>query len=111
MSDTGFEKARKLLEDIKSYVIDNEQALESFRIEFVGAKSSIKSLFGEIKNIPDDKKKEFGQFLNEIKMKPNADLRKRNLNLRDHLQSQNQMKLTFQDLLTKLDSGQDIRFQ
>ncbi|MBK7094859.1 MAG: phenylalanine--tRNA ligase subunit alpha [Saprospiraceae bacterium] len=67
MSDTGFEKARKLLEEIKSYVIDNEQALESFRIEFVGAKSSIKSLFGEIKNIPDDKKKEFGQFLNEIK--------------------------------------------
>jgi phenylalanyl-tRNA synthetase alpha chain len=67
MSDTGFEKAGKLLEEIKSYVIDNEQKLESFRIEFVGAKSSIKALFGEIKNIPDDKKKEFGQFLNEIK--------------------------------------------
>ncbi len=67
MADTGFDKAKQLLEDIRNYKIQAEQELESFRIEFLGTKSSIKALFGEIKNVADDKKKEFGQFLNEIK--------------------------------------------
>jgi phenylalanyl-tRNA synthetase alpha chain len=67
MADTGFDKAKQLLEDIRNYKIETEQKLESFRIEFLGTKSSIKALFGEIKNVPDDKKKEFGQYLNEIK--------------------------------------------
>jgi phenylalanyl-tRNA synthetase alpha chain len=67
MADTGFEKAKLVLEDITNYNIETEQDLESFRIEFLGTKSSIKALFGEIKNVADDKKKEFGQYLNEIK--------------------------------------------
>lgn len=67
MADTGFDKAKQLLEDIRNYKIQAEQELESFRIEFLGTKSSIKALFGEIKNVADDKKKEFGQYLNEIK--------------------------------------------
>lgn len=67
MADTGFDKAKQLLEDIRNYNIESEQELESFRIEFLGTKSLIKALFGEIKNVADDKKKEFGQYLNEIK--------------------------------------------
>ncbi|MGE5355346.1 MAG: phenylalanine--tRNA ligase subunit alpha [Deltaproteobacteria bacterium] len=67
MEDKGFEKARRLLEDLKAYIIDSEQSLEAFRIEYLGSKSEIKALFGEIKEIPNEKKKEFGQFLNEIK--------------------------------------------
>ncbi len=67
MADTGFDKAKQLLEDIRNFKIESEQELESFRIEFLGTKSLIKALFGEIKNVADDKKKEFGQYLNEIK--------------------------------------------
>lgn len=67
MSADGFEKARILLDKLKSYKIQNDKDLESFRIEFLGSKNSVKALFAEIKNVEDTKKKDFGQFLNEIK--------------------------------------------
>ena len=51
MADTGFDKAKQLLEDIRNFKIESEQELESFRIEFLGTKSLIKALFGEIKNV------------------------------------------------------------
>jgi phenylalanyl-tRNA synthetase alpha chain len=72
MSVDGFEKARLLLEKLRSYAVENDQQLESFRIEFLGSKNSIKALFSEIRNIEDAKKKDFGQFLNDIKIEAEA---------------------------------------
>ena len=42
-------------------------ALEAYRIKFLGTKGIVKNLFTEMKNVPADKKKEFGQILNEFK--------------------------------------------
>ncbi|MEZ4907330.1 MAG: phenylalanine--tRNA ligase subunit alpha [Saprospiraceae bacterium] len=67
MSGQGFDSAQSILEKIRSFVITNEADLELFRKEFIGSKSLIKGLFGEIKNVDVDKKKEFGQLVNEIK--------------------------------------------
>ena len=72
MSAEGFEKAKLLLKKLRNYKIGNEQDLELFRIEFLGSKSSVKALFGEIRNVEAAKKKDFGQFLNDIKSEAEA---------------------------------------
>ena len=53
--------------DIEGYQISNPRQLEEFRIKFLGTKGIAKTLFGEIKNVPGEKKKEFGQVLNDFK--------------------------------------------
>jgi phenylalanyl-tRNA synthetase alpha chain len=42
-------------------------ALEAFRIKYLGTKGLVKSMMGEMKNVPIKQKKEFGQILNEFK--------------------------------------------
>lgn len=67
MSAEIFAKVQTVLETIKEEKIENTQELESFRIKYVGSKNEIKALFGEIKNVDNDRKKEFGQLLNDVK--------------------------------------------
>ncbi|MGZ3940398.1 MAG: phenylalanine--tRNA ligase subunit alpha, partial [Flavisolibacter sp.] len=53
--------------EVEGYEISNPQQLEEFRIKYLGTKGLTKSLFGEMKNVPNEKKKEFGQVLNDFK--------------------------------------------
>jgi phenylalanyl-tRNA synthetase alpha chain len=64
----------QLLQQIAEYKqeIDNQlakgaEALEAFRIKFLGTKGIVKNIMSEMRNVPADKKKEFGQILNEFK--------------------------------------------
>ena len=45
----------------------NKEALENFRIKYLGSKGLLKELFTEFKNIPNDQKKDFGQVINTLK--------------------------------------------
>jgi phenylalanyl-tRNA synthetase alpha chain len=67
-----FDKVGETLEEIKSTVIDDSDALEQFRIKYLGTKNIIKPLFGEIRNVPNERKKEFGQLLNSLKQEAEA---------------------------------------
>ncbi len=67
MSQNAFDKAKELMEEIKNFIISDKESLEAFRKKFVGSKNIIKPLFSEIKNIPNEQKREFGQFLNSLK--------------------------------------------
>jgi phenylalanyl-tRNA synthetase alpha chain len=62
-----FDKAAALLEDVKSAEITNAESLEQFRIKFLGSKNILKDLFSEIKSVPNEQKKEFGQIVNAVK--------------------------------------------
>jgi phenylalanyl-tRNA synthetase alpha chain len=53
--------------EIEEYPVTTPQQLEEYRIRFLGTKGIVKSLFGEMRNVPADRKKEFGQVLNEFK--------------------------------------------
>ncbi len=53
--------------DIEAYEILTAQQLEEYRIKYLGTKGLVKSLFGEMRNVPNDQKKAFGQVLNEFK--------------------------------------------
>lgn len=46
---------------------NNAESLETFRIRFLGSKGIVKQLFAEMKSVPAEKKKDFGQVLNEFK--------------------------------------------
>lgn len=53
--------------EIESITPDGVEALEAYRIRFLGTKGILKALFTEMKNVPGDRKKEFGLILNEFK--------------------------------------------
>ncbi|MBK8700969.1 MAG: phenylalanine--tRNA ligase subunit alpha [Saprospiraceae bacterium] len=62
-----FTTLEELNKEIHSFRIEDETTLEAFRIKFLGTKNILKDLFGEIKNVPNERKKEFGQVINAIK--------------------------------------------
>lgn len=67
MSVEIFDKVKTLLKEIEEASPNTSDALEQFRIRFVGAKNILKPLFGEIRNIANERKKEFGQLVNQVK--------------------------------------------
>jgi len=61
------EEVNQHIEDVKAAEPSNLDELEQFRIKYLGSKGFIKGLFKEIKEIPNDQKKEFGQAVNNLK--------------------------------------------
>ncbi len=54
-------------EEIASFTASDADSLEQFRIKFLGVKGLIKAMMGDMKNVPVDRKKEFGQIMNSFK--------------------------------------------
>ena len=52
---------------INTFEINDSIQLETFRIQFLGSKSEIKSLFGELKSVPNEEKKSIGKELNDLR--------------------------------------------
>lgn len=68
MPDTDkIEEVNQHIEDVKAAEPSNLDELEHFRIKYLGSKGLIKGLFKEIKEIPNEQKKEFGQAVNNLK--------------------------------------------
>lgn len=61
------EKIKQLLEDAKRFEADSLEAVESFRIQFLGKKGQLNALFADFKSVPAERKKEVGQHINELK--------------------------------------------
>lgn len=69
MASEAFEKVKNLLSEIDSTVLKNKEELEQFRIKYLGSKNILKPLMGEIRNIANEQKKQYGQLVNELKQK------------------------------------------
>lgn len=67
MSAVIFDQVRAVIAEIEAAAPQTPEALEEFRIRYVGTKNIIKPLFGEIKNVANDQKGEFGQLVNSAK--------------------------------------------
>lgn len=68
MTDTAmFEKPKEILEEINAKQPLSRDELEAFRIRYIGSKGLVKKLFAAIKDIPNEKKKEYGQLVNAVK--------------------------------------------
>ncbi|MCB0617905.1 MAG: phenylalanine--tRNA ligase subunit alpha [Saprospiraceae bacterium] len=72
MSADLFDKVSRLLEEVRSARPQDAEELEQFRLRFLGAKNILKPLMGEIRNIANEQKKEFGQLVNETKQAAEA---------------------------------------
>jgi phenylalanyl-tRNA synthetase alpha chain len=61
------EEINKIQDEINAFIISNESELDHFRIEFVGRKGRLASLFDQLKNVPVETRREVGQSLNSLK--------------------------------------------
>lgn len=63
------EQLQSIINEIEAAQISDEQALEAFRIRYLGTKNILKPLSASIRDVPNDRKKEFGQLVNLAKEK------------------------------------------
>ena len=59
-------------QEIAATVPANATELEAYRIKFLGTKGIVKEIFGEMKNVPKEQKKDAGQLLNSFKQAAEA---------------------------------------
>lgn len=53
--------------EVEKFQTDSKEALEAFRIKYLGKKGLLNTLFAEFKSVPKEQKKEFGQMVNRLK--------------------------------------------
>lgn len=66
MSDI-FSNAQQVQAAIAAEQPATAEQLEAFRIKYLGSKGLLKSLMGEMANVPNERKREYGQLMNTIK--------------------------------------------
>ena len=66
MSDI-FEKIQYTIAVLAAEAPNTTEALETFRIRYLGTKGEIKALMEEMRQVPNDRKREFGQMMNALK--------------------------------------------
>ena len=59
----------KHLEDLDNIKINSNDDLEKFRIKYISKKGIVTSMFSQLKNVPNDQKKEVGLKINSVKQR------------------------------------------
>lgn len=67
MANEVFNRVEALIEEINAATVDSPEAVEAFRISYLGSKNILKPLMGEMRNIPNEQKRDFGQLVNRAK--------------------------------------------
>lgn len=57
-----------IIKEIEAFEIKDAQSLENYRIHFLGSKGIVKNLFGELKSVPNEQKRDVGQMLNNLRL-------------------------------------------
>ena len=65
------EEIKEHIVAVENFITDNATEVEEFRIKYLGRKGVLKQFYAEIKNIPNDQKKEFGQTVNQLQKAAN----------------------------------------
>ena len=61
------DKIRTLIDEAKSFSTTTIEDVEAYRIKMLGKKGELNKIFADFKIIPNEQKKEVGQFINELK--------------------------------------------
>lgn len=61
------DRFKEIAEEINSFKAKNTDDLEIYRLKFIGRKNVIGDLFAQMRDVPNDQKKAFGQSVNELK--------------------------------------------
>jgi len=60
-------KIQQIQDNLKQFVVENNEQLEQFRLQFLSKKAELQELLGEIKNVAPELRKDFGQQVNQLK--------------------------------------------
>lgn len=91
---TMIDKIKAYIAEAHSFSTDNSGELEAFRIQYLGNKGLLKTLFAEFKNVPNEQKKEFGQVINALKTTAEEKVKQ----LQEVLESREEIKGIYGDL-------------
>jgi phenylalanyl-tRNA synthetase alpha chain len=72
MAQEVFDRVAALLEEIEGATAETAEQMEAFRIRYLGSKNVLKPLMGEMRNIPNEQRPEFGQLVNKTKQAAQA---------------------------------------
>ena len=61
------DKIKEHIAEVEKFATDSKDAVETFRIKYLGKKGLLNDFFAEFKNVPNEQKKEFGQTINQLK--------------------------------------------
>ncbi|OIQ29291.1 MAG: phenylalanine--tRNA ligase subunit alpha [Bacteroidetes bacterium MedPE-SWsnd-G2] len=61
------DKIKEFKAEAEAFQAHTKEEIEAFRIKFLGKKGILNDFYGELKNISNDQKKEFGQAINQLK--------------------------------------------
>ncbi|MBP0612461.1 phenylalanine--tRNA ligase subunit alpha [Chryseobacterium sp. cx-311] len=62
-----FDDIDQLLQEVSSFTSSGQEETEQFRLRFNGKKGILNDLFEKFKEVPNDRKKEYGQRINSLK--------------------------------------------
>ena len=60
------DKIKEHIAEVEQFTADSTEAVEAFRVKYLGKKGLLKDFFAEFKNVANDQKKEFGQTINAL---------------------------------------------
>jgi len=63
------DKIKALIAEVDSYEASTRDQLEVFRLKYLSKKGVLSELFGEMKTLPADQRKDFGLLVNDLKTK------------------------------------------
>jgi len=88
------DKIKELIVEAEAFKAQSKEEVEAFRIRYLGSKGLLKEFYGELKNVANDQKREFGQIINELKNTAEAKVN----TLKEALESQEEDKGIYGDL-------------
>jgi phenylalanyl-tRNA synthetase alpha chain len=62
------DQLKEHIKEVEEFTTTSKEAIEEFRIKYLGKKGILNFFFSEFKQIPNDQKKEFGKTINELKV-------------------------------------------
>ena len=82
------------IKEVNDFSASTPEAVENFRIKYLGKKGVLNHFFGEFKSVPNEQKKEFGQTINELKELATEKVK----TLKETLDSKGSTKRAYNDL-------------
>jgi len=88
------DKIKELIAEAEAFKAQSKEEVEAFRIKYLGSKGHLKAFYGELKNVANDQKREFGQIINELKNTAEAKVN----SLKEVLETEEEEKGIYGDL-------------
>lgn len=102
------DKIKEILIGIDKVEVKTAQEIEAFRILYTGKKGILNQFFADFRNVSNDKKKETGLFLNELKNKVQEKLIAFSENIQEPVESEKLIDLTLPPVALNLGSRHPI---